>query len=270
MINRKKRGSYYTPSLLADFIVSRVSPFLKLTTNRVLEPSAGDGVFVNSIIKLVSPCPRITVIEKNKHELNKVIKATTDSKIEAIQFLHGDFLEIQEKLRRKFTLAIGNPPYIRKRYLKSKQQKISKKIHLSASLADKQINNIWSAFLVRSIQLLDEDGILAFVLPAEILQVKFAEELRKLVYKSFERVEFFNFREIVFDAEGQNTVLLIGYKKSKEPGVYYSTINKLEDLKSNQIHLTKNDIIHSISTKEIHYNLSSDDLDFLTSFTDLH
>ena len=54
-------------------------------------------------------------------------------------------------------------------------------IHLEQNLSNKRINNIWTAFLVSAISKLEDDGILAFVLPLELLQVKFTSEIRELL-----------------------------------------------------------------------------------------
>ena len=46
---QKLRGGYYTPNDLADFLVNWI---LKDKQNgRILEPSAGDGVFIESLLR---------------------------------------------------------------------------------------------------------------------------------------------------------------------------------------------------------------------------
>lgn len=47
---QKLRGGYYTPDDIADFLVSWI---LKDNQSaRILEPSAGDGVFIDSLLRL--------------------------------------------------------------------------------------------------------------------------------------------------------------------------------------------------------------------------
>ena len=82
-------------------------------------------------------------------------------------------------------------------------------------------------FLIACTKLLNSNGILAFVLPAELLQVKFTAEIRKFLIKQFERIEIFTFSQLLFETQGQDTVLFIGYKKADEKGVFYSNTKKL-------------------------------------------
>jgi adenine-specific DNA-methyltransferase len=265
MKNRKLSGSFYTPKIVSDFIAEYLSEKIESSKLEILEPSAGDGVFVRSFSEchqLLERIKKIVAVEKNKRELNKVV---TDSSKEILKKVHSDFLLFQKKTNKKFDLVVGNPPYIKKNHLKPNQIKICKEIHGRFSLLDHEPKNIWTAFLVRGIEFTNENGILAFILPSEILQVKFAEELRQLLQRSFNRVEYLNFHELIFDAEGQNTVLVVGYKKSQNPGVYFGTINKLEDLATRNFTLNKNDVIHTVSTKEIHHNVQPDDLSFLNN-----
>ena len=42
----KLRGGYYTPEKIAEFIVDWA---IRTTTDTILEPSCGDGSFVNAI-----------------------------------------------------------------------------------------------------------------------------------------------------------------------------------------------------------------------------
>ena len=44
--DQKLRGGYYTPEVLADFIVKNIEINKEIN---ILEPSCGDGIFINSI-----------------------------------------------------------------------------------------------------------------------------------------------------------------------------------------------------------------------------
>jgi len=135
-------------------------------------------------------------------------------------------------------------------------------IHQNANLADTQPNNIWTAFLVRCIEFTAEDGILALVLPSDLLQVKFASELRELILKKFERVEIFTFNELLFkDCKGQDTLLLIGERKSNFRGVFYCNIDKLADLEENKFTLAQNTKIKE--SKWTHHHLETEEIELL-------
>jgi adenine-specific DNA-methyltransferase len=147
-------------------------------------------------------------------------------------------------------------------FLDEKQITICQEIHKDAKLSANSIKNIWTAFLVKSMQLLEDDGILAFVLPSELLQVKFAEELRKYIQTQFQRIEIYTFSDLLFECKGQDTVILLGFKQSNDKGVFYANIESKEQL-SAPIYLTKKDILVKLDVKWTHHILDSDELSFL-------
>ena len=95
--------------------------------------------------------------------------------------------------------------------------------------------------MISGIYKLKKDGILSFILPLELLQVKFTEDIRELLKKEFERVEVFTFNELQFqECKGQDTVLLIGYKKHLQKGTFYTNIASLDDLDNNNYEFYEN------------------------------
>ena len=263
MKSRKNSGSFYTPQTLADFLVDYLSDKLKSKSSvSILEPSAGDGVFVKTVFKhqlLAEKIERFVAVEKNKRELNKIIKVIKGTSFAAI---NSDFLDFQLNNNQKFSLVLGNPPYIKTSLLNKRQVKKCKAIHHNANLSNNNPKNIWTAFLVRCIEFTNDNGVLAFVLPSELLQVKFAAELRELILKEFERVEIFTFNELLFkDCKGQDTILLIVERKAASKGVYYCNIDKLDDLSIKKFTLAQNVKIRE--SKWTHHHLETDEIELL-------
>lgn len=266
MTDKKLTGSFYTPKIIADFLVDYLLIKLKGENLNILEPSSGDGVFIDSIYNhdaFSKRVQKVVAVERERLELEKV-KAITKNK--SLKTILSDFLEFQDCNNQKFDLVIGNPPYIKKNYLKPEQISHCENIHeLFPSLSKNKIKNIWTAFLIRSINFVNENGVLAFVLPSEFLQVKFATELRTLVLEEFERVEIFTFNELLFkDCKGQDTLLLICERKSENKGIYYCNIEKLTDLKEKKFTLAHNVIVKE--SKWTHYHLTIDEIELLEKF----
>ena len=269
-MRKKNNGAYYTPEFLSEFIVRYVaSNFSNVRRLNVFEPSVGDGSFVkafnsttfhNSINSF-----SVTAIDKVNSELEKAqeIGLSNRKRNTRYSFSRFDFLKYQSTVTRKFNLIIGNPPYIKKGLLNKTQISLCKEIHKSANLSDLSVNNIWSSFLVRCTQLLDNNGIIAFVLPAELLQVKFAAELRTFLTQQYQRTEIFTFDDLLFECKGQDTVLLIGFKQHSQPGQYFTHIEDTDDLKTNNFTLTQNTGLTSTDSKWSHHLLSSDELTFI-------
>ncbi len=263
MKNRKLSGSFYTPKILADFLVHYLNDKLKGKDEiSVLEPSAGDGIFVKTIFNyeaIANKVKRFVAVERSKRELNKITKEIQEKSFTAI---HMDFLEFQLHNKQKFSIVLGNPPYIKNNLLNKQQIELCKEIHQNANLADNKPKNIWTAFLVRCIEFTNDEGILAFVLPSELLQVKFAAELRDLILKEFERVEIFTFNELLFkDCQGQDTILLIGERKSNDKGVFYCNIDKLAHIAERKFTLAQN--VKVKDSKWTHHHLDTDEIELL-------
>lgn len=263
MKNKKLTGSFYTPKIIADFLVDYLVTKIKVSNLTVLEPSAGDGIFIKAIYNhksILTKIKKVVAVEREEIELEKV---RTVTKKKSLQTIHSDFLNFQKNNKQKFNLVIGNPPYIKKSLLAPEQILLCENIHKNfPSLSENKIKNIWTAFLVRSINFVSKNGVLAFVLPSELLQVKFAAELRNLILKEFERVEIFTFNELLFkDCKGQDTLLLIGERKSQNKGLYYCNIEKLTDLKDKKFYLAQNVSIRE--SKWTYHHLTTDEIELL-------
>lgn len=232
-MTKRATGSFYTPIPISDFIIKRIFEKHQGEKLNIFEPSAGDGVFIRSLYKSDSIRRRVShtiAVELNSAECDK-LRALNNP--EALVVECADFLKYQSQLAaHKFDIVFGNPPYIKKNLMSADQIMACQEIHASfPELSKSAIKNIWSAFLVRSISLLSENGILAFVLPAELLQVNFTEELRKLLTKEFKRVEIFTFNELLFkECKGQDTLILIAEKNSNVPGLFFHNVMSLNEL----------------------------------------
>lgn len=265
-MNKKNLGSYYTPVRLSNFIADYCLESLNQDSISILEPSVGDGNFVaaisenNRINKFQDIS--LTIVEREVDELKKALKKC--NKEFNLHSFNCDYLDFHKSNTNLFSLIIGNPPYIKSNLLSEKQKTICKSIHNVNGLNDKKINNIWTAFLVSSIQKLEDDGILAFVLPLELLQVKFSEEIRNLLQLSFQRLEVFMFDELQFqECKGQDTVLIIGYKQHLTPGTYYTTIKDLSELENRNFVLMQNISVSESNKKWTHHYITPEEHSFL-------
>ncbi len=262
-MNKKNTGSYYTPNYLAEFVACRVLAHFKDKKNtlQILEPSVGDGSFIKAIKKTENfkkLSLDLTAIEINGKELSKAKRLW---KLPNAEFIKQDFLDFSSQ--KKYSAILGNPPYIKKNRLTASQFEKCKEIHLAENLSEKSVKNIWASFVVKSNRLLETDGVLAFVLPSELLQVKFTEEIRTFLQQKFQRLEIFTFNELMFECKGQDTVVLFAYKKHSEAGIFYSKIANENQIINSQIDLTKNDALISSNVKWTHHILSSEEIEFV-------
>jgi adenine-specific DNA methylase len=199
----KLRGAYYTPAKIANFI-------LRWGINgsmgaKILEPSCGDGVFLDCAAKQGLAFQDFTAVEFEAGEADKARSiGLHDSTV-----IHDDFHHFCLETDQKFDLVVGNPPFIRYQYYDAEQQTLADAIFKKAGLKRTKLTNAWVTFVVGSSLLLKEQGKLGFVLPSELLQVKYALQLRKYLASHFNKINIISFENLVFTDIQQEVVLLL-------------------------------------------------------------
>lgn len=228
---QKLRGAYYTPLPLAKMMVDLFENDANISS--VMEPSCGDGVFVEGLIKtdLIKQLKKVTAIEIEPDEAG-ILKGKMKP-YPQIEILNCDFFEYYQKnfKKQKFDLILGNPPYIRYQYLEEVQREAMSQILTSHGMKANKLVNTWVGFMVACIQMLSDTGKIAFVIPAEILQVAYAEDLRLFLSDNLSKITLITFEELVFPDIEQEIVVFIGEKGKQEKGIRIIELNNLDDLK---------------------------------------
>ncbi|MCG2717944.1 MAG: class I SAM-dependent methyltransferase [Nanoarchaeota archaeon] len=204
----KLRGGFYTPEPIANFI-------LKWAVNEnenydILEPSCGNGAFLEQIKKNKFKYHSITAIEFDQVEAKKACNI----RLPNITILNGDFFAYCNSTENKFDLVIGNPPYIRYQYFDKEQRTEAEKVFAKVGLKYSKLTNAWVSFVVGSSLLLKGIGKLGFVLPAEVLQVSYAKQLRKFLAHFYNKINIISFRKLVFPSIQQEVILLLCEKNN--------------------------------------------------------
>ena len=226
--NQKLRGAYYTPLQLAKAMVSLFAP---QDMASVLEPSCGDGVFIDSFdeLGLLPNVETLKAIEIEPDEAKKVRKRYIDK--DNVEIYEDDFFKYYNRVlgNETYDLIVGNPPYIRYQYLTESQRKMMSEILTSHGMKSNKLINAWVAFIVACVQLLSERGKIAFVIPAEILQVAYAEDLRLYLSNNLAKITLITFEKLVFPDIEQEVVVFIGEKGDVEKGIRIIEMNDLDD-----------------------------------------
>lgn len=245
--DEKLRGSYYTPKELADYIVGWA--IKDNDTNKILEPSCGDGIFLkcmsnrniqkkcnimaieidkNASIKAKESLDKSNIFEDYQDFINNQKGALNNNENLDVDYgcniINDDFYKVYQEILKyeKFDVIVGNPPYIRYQYLTELQREEQSRILINNNMKSNKLINAWVSFVVACVQMLDSNGRLGLVIPAELLQVVYAEELRKFLMKSLQKITIVTFKELVFPEVEQEVVLLLG-----EKDVYHDEEHKI-------------------------------------------
>ncbi len=256
----KLRGGFYTPEPIAAFILRWA--FNGNKELDILEPSCGDGVFLEEIKNGGYEYNSVTAIEYDIVEAKKARKVQLDKS----KVVHSDFHKFCLKTKKKFDLIVGNPPYIRYQYFEKEQQEYANEIFNKAELKYNKLTNAWVSFVVGSSLLLKEEGKIGFVLPAEILQVSYAQTLREFLAKFYNKINIVSFEKLVFPDIQQEVVLLLCEKNKSEKHLIehleLRDANALENLDVTRLKSPKKKIDFK-SNKWTFYFLNQKEINFL-------
>jgi len=249
---QKLRGGYYTPQPIADFLASWA---IRSPTDEVLEPSCGDGnILTAAARRLLEQGTSAEALIQQLHgvELDPDEAAKAAQRLRELGLplssnntIHiGDFfahcqqqlfgekvLTLIVKERRHFDAVIGNPPFVRYQHFPEEHRQIAFSMMQRAGLEPNRLTNAWLPFLVVGSLLLNEEGRLAMVIPAELFQVNYAAEVRQFLSDYFSRVTLVTFRQLVFEDIQQEVVLLLAERNhNPNSGIRAVELDGIEDL----------------------------------------
>ncbi len=215
---KNKYGQYFTPEIIADFMVELAN----IPENaEILEPCCGEGVFIKLLIG--RGFKNITGYEIDDSLIN----------LFSNKVIFESF--ISAKIENKYDLIIGNPPYIRWANLEPPL----KKELLSNPLWNKYFNSLCDylyLFILKSIELLNENGQLIFICPEYWLNTTHSISLRNYMVANGYFEEIYHFNETpIFD---KVTVSIIIFKYVKSNQHKHKKINLSRYYSAQKLNLT--------------------------------
>jgi len=239
----KLRGAYYTPAPIAKFLSDWA---VRSRTDSILEPSLGDGAFVEAAIhKLIDLKAKPDQIDRQVcgFEIEEVELKQAVGRVRAIgvrgrNLRVGDFFSgcANGLGRTKFDVVLGNPPFIRYQNFLECHRVPAFELMRRSGLHPNRLTNAWVPFLAASSLLLKPNGRLGMVIPAELLQVSYAAELRLFLSTHFQRIEVITFRRLAFGEVQQEVVLLLAERSSgSNKGIEVVEFDSVNDLAQHSV-----------------------------------
>ena len=220
----------YTPSKLAAAMIKAVG---KRAGQSWLEPSLGQGVFLQELHKLGVPAKSITGID---------LEPTTAPADKLGVVKRGvDFLHWCTTTRTRFDRVVANPPYVSLLDLPHHARATARHLELASSTGPLPArSNLWAAFLIGALKLLKKGGALTFVLPASWDYADYAERLRAEVPKLFRDWICLRCEEPLFPGVLEGSIVLVG-RGFRGKHVHSSRISclRLDDLTQQLLALGK-------------------------------
>jgi hypothetical protein len=204
-LEKKNFGVFITPKSIITKLHNSVSEYTStnnLSIKKILEPSCGTCEIVKFCDVAYSGV-EIDAIEFNDTVYNSIKDLTFNNKV---SIWKENFIKYTtDKL---YDLIIGNPPYF-----VCKKEDVPKKYEEFVHGRP----NIFGIFILHSISMLAENGILALVIPKSFLNSLYYSKIRNYIKKTCVIVKMDNYEDIPnFIDTDQSTVGLILQKKTDE------------------------------------------------------
>lgn len=229
---KKKQGIFFSPPTSIKRCINYINNILKHDYTTVLEPSCGSCEFINYLDKQEGL--DITGIENNETIFESVKHLSFKNNVTVV---HEDFTTYETY--KKYELIIGNPPYF-----VFPKNKIDKKYH--PYIAGRP--NIFLVFILKSLELLSDNGILAFILPKSFLNCSYYTKVREYIYHTFNVKTILDCSKDQYIETQQDTFILILKKtKKKFTNDKYFILNNYIMNTENNIQMMKK-IINSSKT----------------------
>lgn len=264
----KLRGGYYTPAPLAEWMCDWA---IRSGSDRVLEPSCGDGVFLREAKTRVMQ-GELVGIEISPTE---VVKCANGLKgFNAVVHCDDFFAWLRNVDQPAFDCCVGNPPFIRYQKFPEPSRSLGMELLQNAGLRPNKLTNIWVPFVVGATLALKPGGRLALVLPAELLQVSYAAQLRQFLTDQFATINIIACNHLFFNGAEQETILLLGDGKriqspsAPECEISLREVSGMEDilrLVPQQLSSEEHKRIDHGTEKWLKYFLSAKEIGFMRS-----
>ncbi len=194
---KNKFGQYFTPERVADFMIELADISIH---SKILEPSCGEGIFLRCL---------------QKKGFNNIIAYEIDKEL-AQGFKNVQYESfISAKIEDTFDLVIGNPPYIR---WKNLEESLKQEL-LQSALWNKYFNSLCDylyIFILKSIELLKENGQLIFICPEYWMTTTHSLSLRNYMVSVGHFEDIYHFNETPIFDKVSVSLIIFKFVKTKK------------------------------------------------------
>ncbi|MGY6000052.1 N-6 DNA methylase [Stenotrophomonas maltophilia] len=238
---RRALGAYYTPDRLSAVVAAWA---IREANDRVLEPGFGGCGF------LVAARNRLVELGQTKaHDFIHgcdidpaafgYLKAAFNAESTAQHFPLVDFLHTVPGTTWKgarFSVAIGNPPYVSYQSLGDNRSRYQATIAASEWSGLSARASLWAYFILHALSFLEPAGRVAWVLPGSLLRANYAEHVKDILRRNFKAAALFHVHERLFTPAGvaEESVVLIaeGFRDPNGCVLEECSVESVEELAS--------------------------------------
>jgi len=232
-ISKNKFGQYFTPKVVAEFMVSLATI---TTDSKILEPACGKGIFLE--------------ILQQKGYKNLIAYEIDQELAKKFPFVRYESF-VSANISERFDLVIGNPPYIR---WKNLEDDLKSELLINP-LWNKYFNSLCDylyIFILKSIELLNENGQLIFICPEYWMNTTHSMSLRNYMVQNGYFEEIYHFNETPIFDKVTVSIIIFKYIKSRE---------KVDKIKVAKFYANKK--LNSEILRKLRYQIPFNDIEYL-------
>jgi type I restriction-modification system DNA methylase subunit len=242
---RKQQGIYYTPSYIVEYLVGRAFHVFQETSGQpvslALDPACGSGIFLTTLLKEMSrQRPGLAFAEKralleeniygidiDERAVRRAAQALYYTLLTGESHLAGHHL-LPELLKHnlliknsllgrqqlitdhRFDVIVSNPPY---RRISGEDLELYRELYTDVIFNHSDL--CW-LMLVAAIDNLTDGGVVAFIVPDNVLRTKEYALLRKYILDTTRIVEIAYLNYSVFESTSLQSIILILQREPSE------------------------------------------------------
>ena len=244
-----KKCQAFTPNDYVKELLDSVGYIDNLYGKKILENSCGDGnILVEVVQRYIDDC-RVQGFSRTKikngllrdvygveidpeqyikciENLNHVLEV---NQIEFIKWkiFNEDYLRKDDGMQYQF--IVGNPPYITYKEMKKKEQIFLKEQFKSCK---KGKFDYCYAFIEKSIDALDNNGKMSYLIPSSIFKTVFGEKLRNCMKPYIEEIRDFTQEKMFNNALVKSAIMVLNKTRNIDEVHYIDSAAGVEDRKS--------------------------------------
>lgn len=165
----KLRGGFYSPQALVAVCLDQA---LTLSDSRdglrLLEPSAGDGAFLEGLAghPLSERINDVTAVELLAEEAAHAEDARLRHELPG-RVIVDSFLSEACRTLGEFDVAVGNPPFVRFQFLSPRDRMGIDHLARDYGIELAGVSNLWIPIFLSALNRLRDGGVFSFIVPAE-------------------------------------------------------------------------------------------------------
>ena len=217
---RNRCGQFATPNLLALDIAAYVNSLVVPAGApiRFADPAIGSGSFFSAALSVFGQ-DRISQAIGVELDPDFCAAARDLWAAKGLQVQHGDFTRVVAELPFAPNVILANPPYVRHHHL-SREDKVRLQ-HAAHAMTGIDVNGLaglYVYFLLLATSWMEDDGLAAWLIPSEFMDVNYGEALRRFLTDSITliRAHRFDPDDVQFDDALVSSVVLV-FRKAPPP-----------------------------------------------------